>query len=359
MTKAGAIVLTEDKFNRFSQDLVKANNDMLNGRLNVEQIDSLEKAKKDITKLVKKQVQVTRNGKTFMKTVYVKPGEAEAGEKGKKDSGSDISMEKRLSSRLLLMDALSRVNSKYTDPDRVTIDITPKGNYRVYYDGKDTGATMSSAVFPLAPGTFKKFSESSLNPKPGKTYVISLAGSKSNPHHVLEANDGSHQVDMMFDEADSAKKFADEKGFPLEDSSDSAAKKKEAKDYKAGDIIKFKDGEEWIVMKPSSVRRNEDRLKPDELYVKPYNKLAKDRNVSVGVDLSMSYINAHLANNGDEKSSESDDQSSFEDAVVDKLKDTGYTRDDIYAEIITKYPDIKYADAKDMALNIEDKLALV
>lgn len=65
--------------------------------------------------------------------------------------------------------------------------------------------------------------------------------------------------------------------------------------YKIGDIIKFKDGEEWIVSKPG-LRYAIDRLKSNEVYVKPYNKLAKSRNVSLGIDLDMDYIKKNKVN---------------------------------------------------------------
>jgi len=60
--------------------------------------------------------------------------------------------------------------------------------------------------------------------------------------------------------------------------------------YTPGMTIKFKDGEEWIVTKPG-MRGNGEQLKPNEVYIKPYNKLAKDRNVSLGIDVDIDYIN--------------------------------------------------------------------
>lgn len=37
---------------------------------------------------------------------------------------------------------LLTTNSKYKDISKVTVEATPKGNWRVYYDGKDTGMTI-------------------------------------------------------------------------------------------------------------------------------------------------------------------------------------------------------------------------
>jgi hypothetical protein len=53
--------------------------------------------------------------------------------------------------------------------------------------------------------------EKSLKEDQDKKYQISKAGSKSNPHYVLEKPDGSKQIDMMFDTPEDAKKYAAKK----------------------------------------------------------------------------------------------------------------------------------------------------
>ena len=45
-----------------------------------------------------------------------------------------------------IMDALKTNNSKYSDSSKVTVEATPKGNWRLYYDGKDTGVTIKGSV---------------------------------------------------------------------------------------------------------------------------------------------------------------------------------------------------------------------
>lgn len=58
------------------------------------------------------------------------------------DSASDPKEEtnKKLpSDALKVMGALQTLNSKYKDPSKVTVDVTPQGNRYLYYDGKDTG----------------------------------------------------------------------------------------------------------------------------------------------------------------------------------------------------------------------------
>lgn len=41
-----------------------------------------------------------------------------------------------------VIDALTTVNSKYNEPSKITVETTPKGNWRVYYEGKETGITL-------------------------------------------------------------------------------------------------------------------------------------------------------------------------------------------------------------------------
>lgn len=45
-----------------------------------------------------------------------------------------------------VMNSLSTVNSKYSDPKKVTVEATPKGNWRIYYSGKDTGTTLNTNI---------------------------------------------------------------------------------------------------------------------------------------------------------------------------------------------------------------------
>jgi hypothetical protein len=61
-------------------------------------------------------------------------------------------------------------------------------------------------------------------------------------------------------------------------------------DFPTGSIIHFKDGEEWIVVEPG-LRGSGNRRQSDEISIKPYNKVAKDRNVSMAIDASMKYLN--------------------------------------------------------------------
>ena len=62
------------------------------------------------------------------------------GDKGKKKQG-DLPYDAKK-----VMDALASVHSKYKNPDLVQVDSTPKGNWRIYYDGKDTGLTLTGSI---------------------------------------------------------------------------------------------------------------------------------------------------------------------------------------------------------------------
>jgi hypothetical protein len=56
--------------------------------------------------------------------------------------------------------------------------------------------------------------------------------------------------------------------------------------YKVGDILKFKDGEDWKVMK---VKDNVDKL-----VIKPHNEKAKEGNVSLEIDIDADYLKKNL-----------------------------------------------------------------
>ena len=62
--------------------------------------------------------------------------------------------------------------------------------------------------------------------------------------------------------------------------------------YKVGDILKFKDGEEWKVMK---VKDNVGKL-----VIKPNNEKAKEGNVSLEIDVDLDYLKKNLKESEDE-----------------------------------------------------------
>lgn len=45
------------------------------------------------------------------------------------------------------LNLLSVSNSRYNDASKVTVRATPKGNWRLYYDEKDTGVTVGRREF--------------------------------------------------------------------------------------------------------------------------------------------------------------------------------------------------------------------
>jgi hypothetical protein len=62
---------------------------------------------------------------------------------------------------------------------------------------------------------------------------------------------------------------------------------KSISDYKVGDVISFKDGEDWKVMK---VKDNVGKL-----VIKPYNEKAKKGNVSLEIDIDADYLKNNLS----------------------------------------------------------------
>ena len=67
----------------------------------------------------------------------------------------------------------------------------------------------------------------------------------------------------------------------------------EIDDFQIGDILHMKDGEAWKVVK-AGMRGSGNRKASDEITVYPYNKLAKDRNVKMSIDLSIKYLNDNV-----------------------------------------------------------------
>ena len=71
------------------------------------------------------------------------------------------------------------------------------------------------------------------------------------------------------------------------------SKKTKIEDYAIGKFVHFKDGEVWQVVK-SGLRGSNNRKQSDEVTIKPYNKLAKDKNVSLAIDVNLDYLNANV-----------------------------------------------------------------
>jgi hypothetical protein len=71
------------------------------------------------------------------------------------------------------------------------------------------------------------------------------------------------------------------------------SKKINIEDIEVGDILHFEDGEAWIAVKPG-LRSSNNRKGANEVTARPYNKLAKDRNISLPIDFTIDYINDTL-----------------------------------------------------------------
>lgn len=55
-----------------------------------------------------------------------------------------------------------------------------------------------------------------MKPQKGKVYEVASRGKGEMKEFILEANDGSHMVDMTFSDEGEAKKFAEKRGFPMQ-----------------------------------------------------------------------------------------------------------------------------------------------
>jgi hypothetical protein len=66
-------------------------------------------------------------------------------------------------------------------------------------------------------------------------------------------------------------------------------------DFPVDSIIHFKDGESWKVVKPSGMSGLFNRRRSlDEITIKPYNDLAKKKNVSLTINVDLNYLNANV-----------------------------------------------------------------
>ena len=72
-----------------------------------------------------------------------------------------------------------------------------------------------------------------------------------------------------------------------------AANQFKVEDFAVGSHVHFKDGEEWLVVEPG-MRRPDSRRKDDEITMKPFNKKAKDSNVSLAIDFTVEYLNKEV-----------------------------------------------------------------
>jgi hypothetical protein len=62
-------------------------------------------------------------------------------------------------------------------------------------------------------------------------------------------------------------------------------------DFSIGTIITFKNKEEFIVVKKGKIVSSGNFYKSNEVLIKPYNKLAKDRNISLATPMSIEQLN--------------------------------------------------------------------
>jgi len=87
-------------------------------------------------------------------------------------------------------------------------------------------------------------------------------------------------------------------------------------DWKVGDIIHFNDGEDWKVMKVKNLI--------NKLVIKPYNQQAKEKNVSIEIDVDMDYVKKNAKKMA--KGGETVKPTHYIDIEAYDLEDTGLKR---------------------------------
>jgi len=105
-------------------------------------------------------------------------------------------------------------------------------------------------------------------------------------------------------------------------------------EYKVDDIIHFKDGEDWKVMKVKD--------KVNKLVIKPYNEKAKENNTSLEIDVDLDYVKKNL---------NKDDNTNITILDIKPGRDSGYSRG-----AIGSYYDIKLSNGKTIEASDEDFL---
>lgn len=63
----------------------------------------------------------------------------------------------KLRVRKYVLDELSIVSERFTDPKEVSVEITPKGNYRIWYGDYDTGLTVGRLRAGIGKSTLRKY----------------------------------------------------------------------------------------------------------------------------------------------------------------------------------------------------------
>lgn len=91
-------------------------------------------------------------------------------------------------------------------------------------------------------------------------------------------------------------------------------------DFSIGSIIRFKDGEEWKVVK-SGMRGSGESKSNDEITIYPSNQLAKKNNISKNIDIRLDYLNKNVESIIDESLTENQ----FTNKIEGFLANPGWT----------------------------------
>jgi len=125
--------------------------------------------------------------------------------------------------------------------------------------------------------------------------ILSFVSKTTGDTVAIPTKDIQVAFDKVLSDYDNLKQFAYSDGTKLNKNVvNEGAKKYSVEDFNTGDIVHFKDDEAWIVVQPG-MRASNSRRQSDEITLKPYNKVAKDRNVSLPSDFTIDYINTNVS----------------------------------------------------------------
>lgn len=91
-------------------------------------------------------------------------------------------------------------------------------------------------------------------------------------------------------------------------------------DFPVNTVIHFKDGEAWKVVK-TGMKGQHGGTQWDEISAKPYNDLAKKKNVSLAIDFSLEYLNSNVV-----KLDESLNEDTLNEFTINKFQPVSLNR---------------------------------
>lgn len=116
---------------------------------------------------------------------------------------------------------------------------------------------------------------------------------RGNTVYVVGGKNETYKISKYYEEGNTYAAYHNGMQMDVDESKVNEAKNKyKITDFPEGSKILFNDGEEWIVVK-KGMRGSGSWRNSDEITIKPFNKLAKDKNVSLAIDINLEFLNAN------------------------------------------------------------------